>query len=231
MRLSRKFFNRPTVAVAKELLGKYLCRRIAGKVIRAKITETEAYCGTKDLACHASKGLTPRTKIMFGPPGYAYVYMIYGMYHCLNIVTERKNYPAAVLIRSCELINPKHEILNPKQNPKILNSKSSNVCPDCFAIEDPRFANANRENFGNSNFEFVSNFGIRISNLKLNGPGILCRELKIDRRLNGVDICKSRELWIEDGESINPSQIKKGKRIGVGYAGKWRDKMWRFWYN
>ncbi len=108
-KLSREFYNRPTLKVAKELLGKILVRKIpsagsgqAAKIIRAMITETEAYCGPKDLASHASKGRTKRTEIMFGPPGFVYVYLIYGMYHCLNIVTEAENYPAAVLIRAVD---------------------------------------------------------------------------------------------------------------------------------
>jgi len=76
---------------------------MGNKVIAAKITETEAYCGPDDLASHASKGLTHRTKLMFGPAGYSYVYLIYGMYHCLNFVTEPAGFPAAVLIRTVEL--------------------------------------------------------------------------------------------------------------------------------
>ncbi len=184
MRLNRKFFNRNTVKVAKELLGKILVRKIGNKIVKAKITETEAYCGMKDKACHASRGLTKRTKVMFGPAGFSYVYMIYGMYHCLNIVTEREGNPSAALIRAAEILNPKSETLN----------KS------------------------------------KIKNLKLKGPGILCREFKIDRKLNAMDLTKSNLLWIEDGENkIKTGQIKKGKRIGVDYAGKWKNKPWRFW--
>lgn len=173
MRLKRNFFNRNTVTVARQLLGKNLCRRIGGRVIKAKITETEAYCGTRDLACHASKGLTPRTKIMFGPPGHAYVYMIYGMYHCLNFVTEKEGNPSAVLIR-----------------------------------------------------------GIEFKSLKISGPGRLCRELKIDKKLNGTDLCKSKEIWVESAgwrRRDGLKNIKRGKRIGVDYAGRWKDKLWRFY--
>ncbi len=171
MRLKRNFFNRDTLIVAQELLGKYLVRKPGNKIIRAKITETEAYCGQNDLACHASKGLTKRTKVMFGPPGHAYIYLIYGMYHCLNIVTEKEGYPAAVLIRGLQL-------------------------DGC------------------------------------GGPGKLCRQFKIDKNLNGVDMCKSREIWIESAsrrKGEKPSGIKKGKRIGVDYAGKWKNKFWRFY--
>ena len=103
MRLTRKFFERPTLWVAENLLGKILARKWRGKEIKAVITETEAYCGFDDKASHASRGMTPRNKIMFGEAGCAYVYLIYGMHHCLNIVTERENYPAAVLIRAVKL--------------------------------------------------------------------------------------------------------------------------------
>lgn len=155
--------------VAQELLGKFLVWKTGKTTIKAKIVETEAYCGQNDLACHASKGLTPRTKVMFGPPGHAYVYMIYGMYHCLNIVTEREGQPSAVLIRALD-------------------------CENC------------------------------------KGPGKVCRELKIDRNFNGIDMTKNNLLWVEDdGNKIKKSQIKRGKRIGVDYAAKWKDKLWRFY--
>lgn len=92
-------FNQNTLKVAKYLLGKVLCVKNSRKTIRGIITETEAYCGEDDLACHASKGRTKRTETMYKKAGTVYVYMIYGMYFCLNIVTEDENYPAAVLIR------------------------------------------------------------------------------------------------------------------------------------
>ena len=190
MRLKRNFYNRDTLIVAKELLGKYLVRRVfstdltsstssgqAARVIRAKIIETEAYCGLNDLANHASRGLTPRTKVMFGPAGFTYVYLIYGMYNCLNIVTEKEGYPAAVLIRGVNIIN--------------------GLPRDGVAI--------------------------------LRGPGKVCRELKIDRSLNNIDIVTSRKMWVEEGETIRLSQIKKGRRIGIDYAGSYKNKLCRFY--
>jgi len=101
--LPRSYFNRPTLTVARSLVGKYLIRCIDGREIAGKIVEVEAYVGSKDRACHASKGRTQRTEVMFGPAGVAYVYLIYGMYHCLNVVTEREEFPSAVLIRAIEL--------------------------------------------------------------------------------------------------------------------------------
>ncbi len=101
--LSQAYFSRPTVQVARSLIGKYLVRFIDGREIAGKIIEVEAYVGPRDKACHASKGKTQRTEVMFGPGGMAYVYLIYGMYHCLNVVTEREEFPAAVLIRAIEV--------------------------------------------------------------------------------------------------------------------------------
>jgi DNA-3-methyladenine glycosylase len=165
MRLSQEFFNRNTIQVAQDLLGKFLVRKIGRKTTAVMITETEAYHGPNDLASHASCGLTNRTKIMFGPPGYIYVYMIYGMYCCLNFVTKEEGFPAAVLVRGVE---------------------------------------------------------------GANGPGKLCRELKIDRTLNGL-APDNNKLWIEDREvKLKRSEIKKSKRIGVDYAGLWKEKLWRF---
>ena len=101
--LPRVYFNRPTVTVARSLIGKYLVRSIDGRMLAGKIVEVEAYVGPQDKACHASKGRTPRTEVLFGPPGVAYVYLIYGMYHCLNVVTEREEFPSAILIRAIEI--------------------------------------------------------------------------------------------------------------------------------
>ena len=101
--LPRIYFNRPTVKVARALIGKYLARSIDGRMLAGKIIEVEAYVGPQDKACHASKGRTQRTDVMFGPGGVAYVYLIYGMYHCLNVVTEREEFPSAVLIRGIEI--------------------------------------------------------------------------------------------------------------------------------
>ena len=178
MLLPQPFYDRKTLIVAQALLGKFLVRKIRKKIITGMITETEAYFGPSDLASHASRGRTPRTELMFGPPGHAYIYMIYGMYYCLNVVTEKKDYPAAVLIR-----------------------------------------------------------GIKIDGIdygKTNGPGKLCKFLKIDTMLNGIEITvgngRDRSLlWIENrGIKIKSSQILRTPRIGVGYAGKYKDKKWRF---
>ena len=103
--LPRSFYNRDTLEVAQELLGKFLVRRTSIGDIVAKIVEVEAYRGNDDPASHAYKGETPRNQLMFGKPGFAYVYFIYGNYFCLNVTTEREGVPGAVLIRAVEIVD------------------------------------------------------------------------------------------------------------------------------
>ena len=99
-RLPRGFFSRPTLDVAKELLGQRLVRVDRGSRVSGWIVETEAYVGARDLGCHARVGRTPRNEVMWGLAGHAYVYFTYGMHWCLNVVTEEAGFPAAVLIRA-----------------------------------------------------------------------------------------------------------------------------------
>jgi DNA-3-methyladenine glycosylase len=99
-KLPRSFFARSTLLVARELLGKRLVRLEDGQRIAGFIVETEAYIGEQDQGCHARAGRTPRTAVMYGPPGHAYVYFTYGMHWLLNCVTEAEGFPAAVLIRA-----------------------------------------------------------------------------------------------------------------------------------
>lgn len=108
-RILRDFFNRHTLDVAQELVGKEM---FFGN-FRGIITETEAYRGQDDAACHAARGLTPRTAVMFGPAGFSYVYIIYGIYNCLNFVAEEEGTPAAVLIRGLYLPEQKLHLDGP----------------------------------------------------------------------------------------------------------------------
>jgi DNA-3-methyladenine glycosylase len=149
-----------------------LMHHTASGVQVARIVETEAYQGPLDLAAHSSRGKTPRTEVMFGPPGHAYVYLIYGIWYCLNVVTRAAGTPHAVLIRALEPVS---------------------------GIEQ-----------------------------KTSGPGLLCKALNIDRRLNGADLCADT-LWIATPEETYRPRITRATRIGVDYAGTWAAKLWRFY--
>src|SRR5437667_12803548 len=115
--LPRSFYDREAIGVARELLGKYLVHVSSGVEQVGRIVEAEAYLGPHDLAAHSAKGLTERTKPMFGPPGHAYVYLIYGMYYCMNVVTEREGHPSAVLLRAIE---PVKNVQGRTQGPGLL---------------------------------------------------------------------------------------------------------------
>ena len=171
-KLPRTFYDRDTVLVARELLGKRLVLRRDGVERVGKIVEVEAYLGPHDLAAHSSKGLTERTKPMFGRPGHAYVYFIYGMYHCMNVVTEREGHASAVLLRAVE----------PMKN---LEGRTQ-------------------------------------------GPGLLCRAMGIDRRLNAHDLL-SENFFIAPPEAAEPIIIVKRPRIGVDYAKHWAKRQLRFY--
>lgn len=159
-RLDRSFFLKPTVQVAQELLGK----RLYFNGFSGIITETEAYHQDNDPACHAYRGKTPRNEPMFGPAGHTYVYFIYGMYHCLNFVTEPEGTAAAVLIR-----------------------------------------------------------GLMIDNNHLNGPGKLCRFLKITKEHNNIDLISSNSFFVCE-TSLKP-QFSSTSRIGIRQG---QNKLWRF---
>ncbi len=171
-KLTRPFYDRDTVAVARDLLGKYLIHLSDGTERIGRIVEVEAYLGPHDLASHSSKGRTERTKVMFGPSGHAYVYMIYGIYYCMNVVTEREGHAAAVLLRA--------------------------VAP-------------------------VKNVEGRTQ-----GPGLLCRAMQIDRRLNGHDLV-SDDFYVAAAPEEKPPVIAKRPRIGVDYAGHWSRRLLRFY--
>jgi DNA-3-methyladenine glycosylase len=182
VKLPRFFYEQKTIDVAKQLLGKYLVRRHPEGDTVGRIVETEAYIGPKDLACHASKGRTARTEVMFGPAGHAYVYFIYGFYNMLNLVTEQKDHPAAVLIRAVEPISGIDLMKRRREMDKLRDLAS--------------------------------------------GPGKLCLAFAIDRSLNGADLCNG-VLYLEDRGDPAP-KFNATPRIGVDYAGKWKDKRYRF---
>ena len=102
MRLTPNFYNQPATRLAPLLLGKVLCRAVHNDIMRFRITETEAYAGESDTACHAHRGRTPRTEVMYGASGTAYVYLCYGIHHLLNVVVADIDEPECVLIRGIE---------------------------------------------------------------------------------------------------------------------------------
>ncbi len=169
-RLTRTFYARGAELAARELIGAVLVRQVHGVWRAGRIVETEAYVGAHDLACHAAKGRTRRTEIMFGPPGYAYVYMIYGMYYMLNIVTGDQGDPQAVLIRGAEPLD-----------------------------------------------------GWRAD---LTGPGKLGLAFAVTLQDRGLDMTGDDLFVVKDSHAT--PRIITTPRIGIDYAGKWKDAPLRF---
>jgi DNA-3-methyladenine glycosylase len=116
-KLPRSFYDRDTVEVAHDLLGQHLVHVVAGVERVGRIVEVEAYLGPHDLAAHSARGLTKRTRVMFGPPGHAYVYLIYGMHWCMNMVTQSEGHASAVLLRALE---PVKNVQGRTQGPGLL---------------------------------------------------------------------------------------------------------------
>ena len=153
-KLTKSFFEQPTLKVAENLLDKFLVVQREGKRVAGKIVETEAYIGEDDLACHASKGRTNRSEILYRKAGTVYVYLVYGMYYCLNIVTERENFPSAVLIRAIEPIEG-IDLMKKRRNTNISRNLASGPGKLCMA------------------------FGI---NKKLNGENVFGKDIWIEDR-------------------------------------------------
>ena len=171
-KLPREFYDRDTILVARELIGKVLVHVDDGVERIGRIVEVEAYLGPHDLAAHSARGLTPRTRVMFGPPGHAYVYFIYGMYFCMNVVTEPEGHASAVLLRALEPVK----------------NIDGRTC----------------------------------------GPGLLCRAMNIDRRLNGHDLL-SDNFYIATPGLAEKLTLVKRPRIGVDYAKHWAKRHLRFY--
>jgi DNA-3-methyladenine glycosylase len=170
--LPRSFFDHGTLHIARALIGMHLVHDDGRRRRAGRIVETEAYLGPHDLAAHSARGRTPRTEVMFGPPGHAYVYFIYGFWNLVNVVTGAPGVPQAVLLRALEPLDGLKE--------------------------------------------------------RTSGPGLLCRALRVDRRLNGVDL-RGNVLWLEPPPAgAARVRIARSTRIGVDYAGDWAKRQWRF---
>lgn len=201
--LPQAFFDRDTVTVARELVGKYLVRRYDGITLAGRITETEAYVGRLDKACHAyAYRRTERTRTLFAPPGTAYVYLIYGMHCCLNLVTEPEGEPAAVLIRGIEARHNKNIIAENR-----------------FACKMEELSPRQRKNFLNGPGKVCAGMGIDRS---LNGLPWGSEPLFVCERLSDAGLCDV------PGDAFLP-EVRVGRRIGIDYAEEAADFPWRFY--
>lgn len=202
-RLSRDFYLGDTVDIAQALLGKLLVRRLGDQVLVGRITETEAYVGRIDKACHAYGGrCTPRTQTLFGPPGHAYLYLIYGMYHCLNFVTEPEGEPSAVLLRGVEAVWGTETISGLR-----------------FGRSPAEMTAYQRKNFLNGPGKVCKGFSLTTAENTMDLTGdtlFLCTETA-DAGLPALPLPEKAYV------------CRSGKRIGIDYAEEAVDFPWRFW--
>lgn len=201
-----------TLAAARSLIGARLVRGSGPNARVGRIVEVEAYIGQEDLASHARAGLTPRNAIMFGPPGRAYVYLVYGMYNCLNVVTEPEGRPAAVLIRAVEPISGVERMRLARSERRFragpaassATAGSPAAVPARHAIDESRLAS---------------------------GPGLVCDAFSITRTDNGLDLCDpAADLRLEAAPRGETLSIEAGPRLGIDYAPEpWLSRAWRFY--
>ncbi len=198
--LPAEFYRRPTLEVARDLLGTELVRETPEGVTAGILVEVEAYLGPEDRAAHSWGGRrTARTEAMFGPAGHAYVFQTYGLHFCFNVVTADEGVPQAVLVRALEPTRGL-ELMARRRQLRLERALPAAVSPDAFP---PRVLTG--------------------------GPARLCQALAITREHYGHDLTRP-PLYLCRGRSPVPDEaVAAGPRVGVHYAGEWKEKPWRFW--
>lgn len=202
MKLTQDFYDRDTCQVARDLLGKYLVRVQDGIPLVLRITETEAYIGRIDKACHAyNYRRTQRTETLFAPPGTAYLYLIYGMHHCLNFVTEPEGEPAAVLIRGGQV-----------------RGGLDLITRNRFGKSPSELSAYQKKNFLNGPGKLCKALALT---REQNGMTLLGEELFVCDSLEEIGLTTPPE-------DLAPLDIQTSKRIGIDYAEEAVDFLWRY---
>ena len=204
-KLPRSFYLRPTLQVARELLGKYFVRHIGKARLIGKIVEVEAYLGERDPASHAYRGQTPRNEVMFRKGGHLYVYFTYGMHFCCNVVTGAEGKGRAILLRAVEPIEGVGKMMKRRG---LTRQKNGGQAWNYWNDRDARKPDEQ---------------GSVIPNLT-NGPAKFCQAFGIGRKENGIDLLDG-EIYLTEGEKIAPRGIVVTERIGINQG---KEKKWRF---
>lgn len=233
-RLGREFFTRDGLIVAKELLGKVLVHNTSVGKVRGIITETEGYMGENDKGSHTYGGKrTNRTEPMYHVGGTSYVYLIYGMYYCMNIAAMTENIPQAVLIRKAVPMD-----MESRQRMELLRTKKTNVSiktNNSIRTSTSIKTDLTKEQLTEENLakdQLVKKQLAKEHSIKkhlADGPGKLCIAMEITKQENNIDMVTSNDFYVTEGIEVAESQILTGKRIGIDYAEEAADYLWRFY--
>ncbi|MCM1027001.1 MAG: DNA-3-methyladenine glycosylase [Roseburia sp.] len=231
-RLDRGFFARDGITVARELLGKILVHRTSAGFVRGIITEAESYMGEEDKGSHTYGGRrTERTEPMYHTGGTSYVYLIYGMYSCMNIAAMTEGIPQAVLLRS---VVP----ADPESRERMYGLRLAEMQRRRGRREEREKAEERQVGGSGGMFRFagrdmadraVDKLPKSLEKHLADGPGKLCIAMGITRADNDIDLTVSEDFYVTEGIAIEPEQIRAGKRIGIDYAEEAADYLWRFY--
>ncbi len=210
MKCDRAFFARDGITVAKELLGKILVHETEAGLVRGIITEVESYMGETDKGSHTYGGKrTERTEPMYHAGGTSYVYLIYGMYSCMNIAAMTEGIPQAVLLRS---VVPADE----ESKQRMIALRQADWERRSAKRKENRADKQKRQRAA-------------LQKHLADGPGKLCIAMGITRADNDLDMTESDSFYVTEGITVNPADIQVGKRIGIDYAEEAADYLWRFY--
>lgn len=224
-RLERDFFTVDGLTLARRLLGKVLVHDTPYGTVRGIITETEAYMGVEDKGSHTFGGRrTDRTEPMFHIGGTSYVYLIYGMYSCMNVAAGAMDVPQAVLIRMAEPLDAESEQIMMRLRMDVLEEKRRRKLNRQQEAGNASGASANLSQDEAKQRAAERNLRKHLAD----GPGRLCIAMGITRTDNDIDMVSSDRFYWTEGMEILPEQIEVGKRIGIDYAEEAADYLWRF---
>lgn len=210
-RLNRSFYTTDALVLSQNLIGKIMVHKTPYGIVRGIITETEAYMGVDDKGSHTYGGKrTERTEPMFHIGGTSYVYLIYGMYSCVNVTAGVEDIPMASLIR---MVVPFDE-----ESERIMIQ---------LRLEKQKKRKKQKDNHE----DMDKNWEKQVSSIKkhlADGPGKLCIAMHITKADNNIDLATNPDFYLTEGITVDPSRIRTGKRIGIDYAEEAADYLWRF---
>lgn len=224
-RLERDFFMTDALELSKNLIGKILVHETPLGMVRGIITETEAYMGVEDKGSHTYQGKrTERTEPMFHIGGTSYVYLIYGMYSCVNVTAGQADVPMAALIRMVEPYDEESRNIMEQLRMQDMQARRARR----GKAELKQEAEAKEDTGAKAVAEATAKVPANIKKHLADGPGKLCIAMHITREDNDIDLVTNDKFYLTEGIAVEEERIHTGKRIGIDYAEEAADYLWRF---